>query len=61
MIALLQRVAQAGVTVDGETMGEVGRGLCVLVCAVKGDTEEKARAWRKKCCATAYLKTMPAR
>ena len=37
MIALLQRVAQAGVTVDGKTVGEVGRGLCILVCAVKGD------------------------
>ena len=48
MIALLQRVAQAGVTVDGETVGEVGRGLCVLVCAVKGDTEEKARALAQK-------------
>lgn len=44
MIALLQRVAQADVTVDGETVGDVGRGLCILVCAVKGDTEEKARA-----------------
>ena len=48
MIALLQRVAQAGVTVDGKTVGEVGRGLCILVCAVKGDTEEKARALAQK-------------
>lgn len=40
MIALLQRTARASVTVDGRVVGEAGRGLCVLVCAVKGDTEE---------------------
>ena len=48
MIALLQRVAQAGVIVDVKTVGEVGRGLCILVCAVKGDTAEKARALAQK-------------
>ena len=61
MIALLQRVAQAGVTVDGKTVGEVGRGLCILVCAVKGDTEEKLARWRRKCCAIVFLRMMPAR
>lgn len=55
MIALLQRVAQAGVTVDGETVGEVGRGLCVLVCAAKGDTEEKARALAQKSVALPHI------
>ncbi|MDO4937094.1 MAG: D-aminoacyl-tRNA deacylase [Sutterellaceae bacterium] len=43
MIALLQRVTEAKVTVDGKTIGEIGQGLMVLVCAVKGDTPEKAR------------------
>lgn len=43
MIALLQRVSEAKVTVDGKTVGEIGQGLMVLVCAVKGDTPEKAR------------------
>ncbi len=44
MIALLQRVARASVAVDEKVIGEAGRGLCVFVCAVKGDTEEKVRA-----------------
>ena len=60
MIALLQRVAQAGVTVDGKTVGEVGRGLCILVCAVKGDTE-KARALAQKVLRYRILRMMPAR
>ncbi len=42
MIALLQRVSRADVVVDGKTVGAVGRGLLVLVCAEKGDTDEKA-------------------
>lgn len=48
MIALLQRVAQASVSVDGQTVGEAGKGLCVLVCAVKGDTEQQARLLAQK-------------
>ncbi len=44
MIALLQRVSRADVVIDGQTVGEIGRGLMVLVCAVRGDTEEKAKA-----------------
>ncbi len=44
MIALLQRVQSAGVSVAGEEIGAVGAGLMILVCAVRGDTEEKARA-----------------
>lgn len=44
MIGLLQRVTQASVVVDGETVGAIGRGLMVLVCAEKGDTEREADA-----------------
>src|SRR6478672_3467144 len=44
MIGLLQRVTQASVVVDGETIGAIGRGLMVLVCAEKGDTEREAEA-----------------
>jgi D-tyrosyl-tRNA(Tyr) deacylase len=44
MIGLLQRVGQASVAVDGETVGAIGRGLMVLVCAEKGDTEREADA-----------------
>ena len=39
MIALLQRVSEARVTVQGEAIGEIGRGLLVLLCAERGDTE----------------------
>ncbi|MBP0620153.1 D-aminoacyl-tRNA deacylase [Cupriavidus consociatus] len=42
MIALIQRVAQARVTVDGRTTGEIGAGLLALVCAERGDTEAQA-------------------
>jgi D-aminoacyl-tRNA deacylase len=37
VIALLQRVARAHVEVAGETVGAIGHGLLVLVCAEPGD------------------------
>jgi D-tyrosyl-tRNA(Tyr) deacylase len=37
MRAVLQRVTRAGVTVDGETVGEIGPGLVVLVAVEEGD------------------------
>ena len=39
MIAVLQRVSEARVVVDGVVVGEVGAGLLVLLCAEQGDTE----------------------
>jgi D-tyrosyl-tRNA(Tyr) deacylase len=42
MLALLQRVLRARVTVDGETTGEIGRGFLVLLCAEQGDTTVQA-------------------
>ncbi|MBK4734714.1 D-aminoacyl-tRNA deacylase [Noviherbaspirillum pedocola] len=44
MIALLQRVSQASVVVDGETVGSIGAGLLVLLCAERGDSEAEAEA-----------------
>jgi D-tyrosyl-tRNA(Tyr) deacylase len=44
MIGLLQRVSQAHVVVDGETIGAIDAGLMVLVCAERGDTEKEADA-----------------
>ncbi len=38
MIALLQRVAQARVEIGGETVGTIGAGLLMLVCAEPEDT-----------------------
>jgi len=42
MIALLQRVLEAQVTVDGATVGAIGPGLLVLACAERGDTPRQA-------------------
>jgi D-aminoacyl-tRNA deacylase len=35
--ALIQRVSEAAVRVDGELVGSTGPGLLILVCAVAGD------------------------
>ncbi len=39
MISILQRVSAARVDIDGQTVGSIGPGLLVLVCAEQGDTE----------------------
>jgi len=39
MIALIQRVTEARVVVDGETVGAIDRGILALVGVQKGDTE----------------------
>jgi D-tyrosyl-tRNA(Tyr) deacylase len=43
MRAILQRVSEARVQIDGETVGEIGRGLLVLLGVSKSDTAEQAR------------------
>ncbi|ABM34783.1 D-aminoacyl-tRNA deacylase [Paracidovorax citrulli] len=42
MMGLLQRVREARVEIDGETVGRIGPGLLVLVCAERGDTQAEA-------------------
>ena len=42
VIGLLQRVTEARVDVGGNTVGAIGKGLLVLVCAERGDTEAEA-------------------
>ena len=42
MIALLQRVREARVDIEGVTVGRIDHGLLVLVCAEPSDTEAQA-------------------
>ena len=42
MRAVVQRVSRARVLVDGETVGEVDRGLCVLLGVADGDDDAVA-------------------
>ena len=42
MISVLQRVRQAHVDIAGRTVGRIGAGLLVLLCAEQGDTESQA-------------------
>jgi len=44
MRALLQRVTDASVTVEGEVIGEIGAGFLILVCAMPDDTTATAEA-----------------
>src|SRR6059058_3246311 len=48
MRAVCQRVSRARVTVAGETVGEIGQGLLVLLGVARGDTEEVARRMAEK-------------
>ena len=41
MISVVQRVRQARVEVAGHTVGEIGPGLLVLLCAERGDSERE--------------------
>jgi len=49
MRVVLQRVRSSQVTVDGEIVGQIGRGLNLLVGIAAGDTEEELRWMARKC------------
>lgn len=42
MRALVQRVTAARVEIGGATVGEIGGGMMILVCAMAGDSETQA-------------------
>jgi D-tyrosyl-tRNA(Tyr) deacylase len=42
MRALVQRVSQAAVTIDGDTVGRIEAGLLILVCAMAEDSGAEA-------------------
>ena len=48
MRALVQRVSSASVAVDGKTVGEIGPGLLVLVCAMQGDAGKQSEWLARK-------------
>jgi D-tyrosyl-tRNA(Tyr) deacylase len=48
MRALLQRVTQASVTVDGTPISEIENGLLMLICAMPNDTPATAEALAAK-------------
>ena len=49
MRIVVQRVSRASVSVDGETVASIGRGLLLLVGAADGDSEEEAVRLARKC------------
>ena len=48
MRALIQRVTDAAVRVDGKVVGEIGPGLLILVCAMEGDAPATSAALAAK-------------
>jgi D-tyrosyl-tRNA(Tyr) deacylase len=42
VIALLQRVTEASVTVEGKIIGSIGRGILALIGVERGDSEAEA-------------------
>lgn len=48
MRALIQRISEAAVRVDGQIIGQSGPGLLILVCAMQGDTETQAETLAAK-------------
>ena len=48
MKAVIQRVINSNVKIDGETVGEIGKGFMILLGVVSGDTKAEADKLIKK-------------
>lgn len=48
MRAVVTRVKEASVTIDGEVVGQIGRGFLILLGVTQGDTPEKCRKLAEK-------------
>ena len=48
MIAVLQRVSKASVSVDGKIVGKCGKGLAILLGVADGDSEKDAAVLSEK-------------
>ena len=48
MRAVIQRVSEASVTVDQQTVGAIGQGLMVLLGVAQGDTSQEAKSLAEK-------------
>jgi len=51
MKAVIQRVTSAAVTVEGNVVGQIGRGIMILLGVEKGDEEAQADWLAEKICA----------
>jgi len=49
MVALIQRVKEASVTVEGETVGQINAGLLILLGVHESDTEAESTWLANKC------------
>ena len=49
MIAIISRVSSAELSVNGELIASIGRGLLIYVCAEKGDTDKDCERLAHKC------------
>jgi D-tyrosyl-tRNA(Tyr) deacylase len=49
MRALIQRVSKASVSIDGETVGKIGKGIVILLGVTHDDSEKDADYLAEKC------------
>ena len=50
MRAVVQRVTHASVTVDGELLGQIGKGFLIFLGVAEGDTREITERMADKIC-----------